>query len=286
MIQFEQTQTIDQLSVLEYMYSKHIVSPANLIASLQKDGKFVSDGLAIEDILPYDQDHFGGLKATETCLELLNFVEPCRVLDIGSGLGGPARYISYKTGCSVTGVEIQSDRYSLSKLLTKSIGLEKKVSFIQGDFVSVDFQQTFSHVISFLAILHIIDKELALEKLANTLQSNGKIYLEDYYRKAPSSVECDQALLETISCPSLFDLDHYLAVLHDKKIQVEHVIDMTEAWKRLVVERVENYNQNHSAMSSEFGEEAAANALSFAEGVSRLFQKEIIGGVRITGSKR
>lgn len=285
MIQFNQTQTIDQLNILEYMYSKHLVSPANLIASLQKDGKFTSDGLVIEDILPYDQDHFGGLKATETCLEFLSFGESCQVLDIGSGLGGPARYISYKTGCSVTGVEIQYDRYYLSKLLTKSIGLEKKVSFIHGDFVSIDFQQTFTHVISFLAILHIIDKKLALEKLANTLQSTGKVYIEDYYRKAPPSAESDQALLETVSCPSLFDLDHYLAVLQDNKIQVERVIDMTETWKSLVIERVETYIQNYSAMSSEFGEEAIANALSFAEGVSMLFQNEIIGGVRIIGRK-
>ncbi len=267
------------------MYSKHIVSPANFIASLQKDGKFVSDGMAIEDILPYDQDHFGGLTATETCLELLTFGDRCRVLDIGSGLGGPARYISYKTGCSVTGVEIQYDRYSLSKLLTKSIGLEKKVSFIHGDFVSVDFQQPFSHVISFLAILHIIDKELALVKLANTLQSNGTLYLEDYYRKAPSSAESDQALLETVSCPSLLDLDHYLAVLQDNKIQVERVIDMTETWTRLAIERVENYSQHYSVMSSDFGEEATANALSFAGGVSMLFHSEIIGGVRIIGRK-
>lgn len=285
MIEIQQIQNIDQLSILENMYSKHIVSPVNLITSLQSKGKSISNGLLIEDLLSYDQDHLGGLEATETCLDLLKFCEPCQVLDIGSGLGGPARYISHKTGCNVTGVEIQYDRYSISKLLTKSTGLEKKVSFVYGDFVSIDFQQTFSHVISFLSILHIIDKELALEKLADTLQDGGKIYIEDYYRKAPSSTENNEILLETISCPSLFELDYYLRILQENKIKIEQVVDMTETWKNLVIERVKSYKQNYSAMSSEFGEETAANALSFAEGVSAIFQKEIIGGVRIIGSK-
>jgi SAM-dependent methyltransferase len=285
MIEITQTQEINQLSILEYMYSKHIVSPVNLISSLQKDGKVVSDGLTIEDLLPYDQDHFGGLEATKTCLESLKFNEPCQVLDIGSGLGGPARYISYKTGCNVTGVEIQYDRYYISNLLTKSIGLEKKISFIHGDFVSLEFHQTFSHIISFLSILHIVDKELALEKLADILQDDGKIYIEDYYRKAPSSTENDELLLETISCPSLFELDDYLRILQRNKIKIERVVDMTEMWKNLVIERVKSYKQNYSTMSSEFGKEAAANALSFAEGVSTIFQNEIIGGVRIVGSK-
>eukprot|EP00966_Prymnesium_polylepis_P139126 3214669-Prymnesium_polylepis.1 len=55
------------------------------------------------------QYHYLGTEACDHVIELLGLDEQSTVLDIGSGIGGPARYIAGKTGCSVTGVELQED---------------------------------------------------------------------------------------------------------------------------------------------------------------------------------
>ena len=56
-----------------------------------------------------DQLHYQGVRANDDIITLLQVRPEDRLLDVGSGLGGPARYIASKTGCSVDGFDIQGD---------------------------------------------------------------------------------------------------------------------------------------------------------------------------------
>ena len=60
------------------------------------------------------------------------------VLDVGSGLGGPARYLAHKTGCLVTAIELQDDLHREAENLTQRCNLQQKLKHITGDFLQMD----------------------------------------------------------------------------------------------------------------------------------------------------
>ena len=60
------------------------------------------------------------------------------ILDIGSGLGGPGRYIVHKTGCSLMAVELQGDLHDVAQDLTKRCGLAKKMTHFCGNILTED----------------------------------------------------------------------------------------------------------------------------------------------------
>jgi sterol 24-C-methyltransferase len=66
---------------------------------------------------------------------MINIREGMKVLDVGCGLGGPAREIAAFTGCHVVG--LNNNRYQIDKAIqyTKKDGLSDQVSFVKGDFM-------------------------------------------------------------------------------------------------------------------------------------------------------
>ena len=285
-IEIQEEQILDQLAILDYMYSKHLVTPSYIRKTLDNTGRTLSRGITVEDLIPFDQDHFGGVNETELCLERLSLGGHCRVLDIGSGLGGPARYIAYKARCAVTGVEIQPDRFNAAIELTRAVKLDDLVNFKHGDFTSIPLpDSSYSHVISLLSILHIIDKKKAIKKIGKVLDKSGRVLIEDYYRSKRLTDRDKALLLETISCPNLMSLDGYIKAMEAAHISIIELTDMNDLWKTLVEERVNMYNDNLPQMSNIYGVEVAINALNFAEGVMKIFQNGLVGGIRILGEK-
>ena len=60
--------------------------------------------LDIEDLFPIDQYHARGIAATVDLGKRMPISENQRIIDIGCGLGGPARYFAKKFKCLITGI--------------------------------------------------------------------------------------------------------------------------------------------------------------------------------------
>merc|ERR1739848_506640 len=107
--------------------------------ALKEMGKESGD-LTVEDLTSLghlDQYHYLGVEANDHVIEILGLDGSSNVLDIGSGIGGPARYISAKSGCQITGVELQEDLCTAGRELSNRIpSLAGKLDFICGDFAS------------------------------------------------------------------------------------------------------------------------------------------------------
>ena len=67
------------------------------------------DALTVDDLTPFDQFHYFGTDAVDAAIAALGIDGASRVLDVGAGLGGPARYMAQRTGCHVTALELQAD---------------------------------------------------------------------------------------------------------------------------------------------------------------------------------
>ena len=110
----------------------------------------------VKDLSKFDQFHYHGTDAIDISIKKLDINEKCKILDIGTGNGGPARYIANKTGAKITAIELQSDQNQLANSLTKKCGLSNKVNHICGDILDYDFKsEKFDAVVSCLTLYHI-----------------------------------------------------------------------------------------------------------------------------------
>src|SRR6266513_5060842 len=87
-------------------------SRGNLLARL--NAALIDDGIdpehpTMEALAPYDQFHGRGLEATVEIANLLRIEASDHILDIGSGIGGPARYFAARFGCEVTGIDLTAE---------------------------------------------------------------------------------------------------------------------------------------------------------------------------------
>ena len=80
-----------------------------------------------EHLKAVDEFHIGGAEATAALLDQLAIGPETRVLDVGCGIGGPARTIVARTGALVTGVDLTPDFVETARRLTETVGLEGRV---------------------------------------------------------------------------------------------------------------------------------------------------------------
>src|SRR4030095_9985784 len=76
------------------------------------------DALTIDDLAPADQLHGGGKDATLRLARLAGLTPGLRVLDVGGGLGGPARTLAVEFGCRVTTIDLTESYVRAAELLT------------------------------------------------------------------------------------------------------------------------------------------------------------------------
>ena len=99
-----------------------------LLVALSEAGKDI-EHLSIDDLAPVDEFHSRRRRATEELARLLAPTATDRVVDIGSGLGGPARYLAATYGCRVSGVDLTPEFVAAATELTRRSGLAGTVDF-------------------------------------------------------------------------------------------------------------------------------------------------------------
>lgn len=105
---------------------------ARILAALEKTSKPL-DTLTIEDLAPVDHFHARGFPATVELADQLPIKAGQHLLDIGCGVGGPARYLAQRFGCKVSGIDITPPFIEAAQGLTKLLHMEAQVALSLGD---------------------------------------------------------------------------------------------------------------------------------------------------------
>jgi ubiquinone/menaquinone biosynthesis C-methylase UbiE len=105
---------------------------ALILSALEKAGR-APEGLTVEDLAPIDHFHARGYAATVDLADRLPIGPQHHILDIGCGLGGPARYFATRFKCRVTGIDITQPFVEAGRKLTSLIGLHDQVTIEHGD---------------------------------------------------------------------------------------------------------------------------------------------------------
>jgi len=152
---------------------------ARLNAALIEDG-VDPDRPTLEALAPYDQFHGRGLEATLEIAELMEAGPGDHILDIGSGIGGPARYFASRFGCRVTGIDLTSEFCDVARHLTRLLKLEERVQFELGDALVLPFADaSFDGAYSMNVSMNIADKSTFYREINRVLKPGGWLLLSE-----------------------------------------------------------------------------------------------------------
>lgn len=153
---------------------------AGVIASgLRAAGKDLSS-LTPADLEPVDEFHIRGRRATLELAARMELRRDCSVLDVGSGLGGPARTIAHHFQCRVTGVDLTADFCAAANAMSEWVGLAGRTVFQQGDATTLDFEpSSFDSAFSIHAAMNIAAKDALYSGVHRILKPGGIFAIYD-----------------------------------------------------------------------------------------------------------
>ena len=155
---------------------------ARLKDALAADGAD-PDRPTMEALAPYDQFHGRGIEATREMAELVDAHAADHVLDVGSGIGGPARYLAARFGCRVTGIDLTPEFCEVATILTRSLGLDGRVAFDVGDATAMPYADAqFDGACSMNVSMNIADKNALYREIHRVLKPGGWLVLSEIAR--------------------------------------------------------------------------------------------------------
>jgi len=236
--------------------------------------------LTVEQLTPFDQYHYFGTDAVDEAIAALELKAGMRVLDVGSGIGGPARYIAASSGAQVTALELQPDLDTLAADLTKRCGLADLVEHRCGDILD-GLDETYDAVVSFLCFLHIADRGRLLAACRAALKVGGGMYIEDFaQRRSPTAAEAADLEVK-VQCPPLPSPIEYQAQLRAAGFADIHVEDVSSQWGAFTTSRLQGFRDSRARDVSVHGVDIVDGLDDFYATVARLFQTGAIGGLKI-----
>ncbi len=150
-----------------------------LVAAM-RDGGIEPQRATVRDLASYDQFHGRGLEATAEMADEFVIRPEDHLLDIGSGIGGPARYFADRFGCRVSGIDLTAELCEVARRLTALVGLEDKVSCQQGDALAMPFAAgSFAGAYCMNVAMNIADRTLLYGEALRVLRPGGWLIMSD-----------------------------------------------------------------------------------------------------------
>ncbi len=242
--------------------------------------------LTPELLYPFDQFHYHGIDAVRAAAGLIGLGRDSRVLEIGAGLGGPARYLAHTVGCHVTALELRHEMHDIALDLTRRCGLRSLVTHIQGDALSCPIEVAgFDATVSWMAVHHIPERPRLMARLAQALRPGGHVYIEDLVLRDVTSRE-DYATMRTmLHAATLTDAEDLAQELEDAGFDEIDMTDMTPSWGTFCRVRTRAFSEHFDRQAHVHGEDMATNILQFFSDVERQFSSGRLGGVRISARR-
>jgi ubiquinone/menaquinone biosynthesis C-methylase UbiE len=160
-----------------------------LEAALAEDGADPARP-SLEALAPYDQFHTRGLEATREIADALEVEPGHHLLDIGAGIGGPARYMHSRFGCSVTGIDLTAEFCDVARHLTGRLGFGEAVRFEHGDALAMPFADaSFDGAYSMNVSMNIADKDAFYREVRRVLKPGGWLMLSEIARGTGPEVD-------------------------------------------------------------------------------------------------
>ncbi len=136
--------------------------------------------VTVDDLAPVDAFHTRGRQATEELATLAELRSTDTVLDVGCGLGGTARYLADRYGCTVRGIDLTPEYIEVGEQLDRAVGLEKSIQLECGSALELPYPDASFDVIWTEHVqMNIADKGRFYGEIARVLKPGGRFLFHD-----------------------------------------------------------------------------------------------------------
>lgn len=141
------------------------------------------DGLAAEDLSAADEFHVGGREASLEFHDTLGWHDRQHLLDVGCGIGGPARLVAGRFGAQVTGLDLTAEYVDTGNVLNGWVGLAGRVRLVQGSALQMPFADgSFDGAYMMHVGMNIADKAALFPSVHRVLRPGATFALYDVMR--------------------------------------------------------------------------------------------------------
>ena len=136
--------------------------------------------LAPGQLAALDQFHTRGIAATADIASLAGITAGMSVLDVGSGIGGPARFVAATHGCRVTGIDLSAPFVDAARYLTGRTGQDGQVSFMTASALDLPFGDGGFDIALLLHVaMNIADRARLYREIRRVLRQGGRFVTFD-----------------------------------------------------------------------------------------------------------
>jgi len=270
-------------------------SKPELIAALHNNlraAKLTTGPVSYQSLQPYDLNSYCQPDSLDQLAHITALTAGQHVLNLGSSVGGPARYLAGKYGVNVLAVEWQADLHTTATELSTrcEASMSGKVTHVGADMLTLLpslAADKFNVIYSALTILHVrqSDRAALFQHCHRTLQPRGYLYTEDWYARGELSAIERSMLRDQVYCQYLPSREQYVADVNGSGLVVERCEELTEQWVEWVRGRQGRWVEGKERLVGVHGVELYERLLRFYEVIVRLMEGGHVGGVRIVARK-
>ena len=187
------------------------------------------EDVSVEDLGPVDEFHIGGRAATTHFFDQLGLSETSKVLDIGCGLGGAARFAAHSFGSHIEGIDLTPEYIKTGRALCEWVNLSKKVNLSVASAVSLPFDNdAFDFAYMMHVGMNIEDKHALFAEVARVLKPGGTFGIYDIMRSNDDDLIYPVPWASSAETSWLATSETYRAALEANRFAMKQVNDRRE----------------------------------------------------------
>jgi len=209
---------------------------------------YTGPGGILWEMLMGEEIHVGGARETEALARKAGITPLMTVLDVCSALGGPARHLARRIGCTVTGLDATPRMYEEAVRRTAEAGLDQKASFVLGDALAMPFDAgSFDVVWGQDAWCYVTDKERLLRECARVVRAGGTVAFTDWLETGPMNDDLWKALHAFMAFPYMETLQGYARLVEGAGLRMVEQEDLSPDFARHVQLYLDALQTEHRA---------------------------------------